>query len=160
MVTFPKYDLLYGLLSKIDEARQLAKDENIDIFAINETKIDDNVKDQLVDIDEFDLKRSDRDRHGDGVALYIRNTVSFKLRDDLPNKSLGLICIEIEPPNAISFIIVAWYRPPSVPISCFESLPSGIHFCMVLDQQSILVLNSGMTFPLLLKLSSIFSDQN
>ena len=42
-----------GLLSKIDEAPQLAKNEKIYIFAINETKIDDKVKDQLVDIDEF-----------------------------------------------------------------------------------------------------------
>ena len=61
-----------GLLSKIDEVRQLAKNEKIDIFAINETKIDDKVKDQLVDIDKFDLKRSDMDRHRDGDALYIR----------------------------------------------------------------------------------------
>ena len=61
----------------------LQKNEKIDIFAINETKIDDKVKNQLVDIDEFDLKRSDRDRQGGGVPLYIRNTVSFKLRDDL-----------------------------------------------------------------------------
>ena len=49
--------------------RLLAKNEKIDIFVINETKIDDQVKDQLVDINEFDLKRSDRDRHGGGVAL-------------------------------------------------------------------------------------------
>ena len=80
--------IVNGLLSKIDEIRQLAKNEKIDIFAINETKINDKVKDQLVDIDEFDLKRSESDRHGGGVALHIRNTVSFKLRDDLLNKSL------------------------------------------------------------------------
>ena len=56
------------LSPKNDEVRLLAKNEKIDIFVVNETKIDDQVKDQLVDINEFDLKRSGRDRHGGGVA--------------------------------------------------------------------------------------------
>ena len=54
-------NLLERLERDITRFRQLAENEKIDIFAINETKIDDKVKDQLVDIDEFDLKRSDRD---------------------------------------------------------------------------------------------------
>lgn len=132
----------------IDEVRQLAKNERIDIFAINETKIDDKVKDQLVDIDEFDLKRLDRDRHGGGVALYIRNTVSFKLRDDLPNKSLELICIEIEPPNTRPFIIFAWYRPPNVSISCFESLEENLRFLDRENKEIIILGDTNCDFSL------------
>ena len=49
--------------------RLLEKNEKIDIFVINGTKIDVQVKDQLVDINEFDLKRSDRDRHGGGGCI-------------------------------------------------------------------------------------------
>ena len=86
------------------------------------------IQDQFVVIAEFDLKRFDRDRHGGGVALYIKNIVSFKLRDDLPNKSLELMCIEIEPQNASPFIVVAWYRPSNVPISCFENLEENLRF--------------------------------
>ena len=130
------------LLSRIDEVRVLAKNENIDILAINESKIDDNVIDQLIDIDEFDVKRFDRDRHGGGVALYIRNTVTFKARDNLPNETLELICIEIEPPNASPFIIVAWYRPPSLLISCFNSLEENLRF---LDRESKEIIILGDT---------------
>ena len=77
-----------GLLSKIGQSRQLGTTEKIDVFVICETKLNDKVKDQLVDIDEFDLKRHDRSRHGGGFAMYVRNTINFKLRGDLPNKSL------------------------------------------------------------------------
>ena len=59
-----------GLLSKIGQSRQLGTTEKIDVFVICETKLNDKVKDQLVDIDEFDLKRHDRSRHGGGFAMY------------------------------------------------------------------------------------------
>ena len=96
----------------------------------------------------FDLKRSNRDRHGGGAALYIRNTVSFKLRDELPNKSLELICIEIEPPNARTFIIVAWYRPPSVPISCFESMEENLCFLDRENKDIIILGDTSCDFSL------------
>ena len=62
------------------------------------------------------------------VALYVRNTVRFKPRVDLPNKSLELICIEVEPPNSNPFIVIVWYRPPSEPNSCFDSLHVNLSF--------------------------------
>ena len=83
-----------------------------------------------------------------GVALYIRNTVSFKLRDDLPNKSLELICIEIEPPNASPFIIVAWYRPPGVPVSCFESLEENLRFLDRENEEIIILGDTNCDFSL------------
>ena len=82
------------------------------------------------------------------VALNIRNTVSFKLREDLPNNSLELICIEIEPPNASPFIIVAWYRPPSVPISCFESLEENLRFLDRENKEIIILGDTNCDFSL------------
>ena len=90
-----------SLIMRIDEIRSLVKNENIDILAMNETKIDHKIDDRLISLDDFSLCRYDRSRQGGGVALYIRNTVRFKPRVDLPNKSLELICIEVERPNYI-----------------------------------------------------------
>ena len=117
-----------SLITKIDEVRLLVKNENIDILAINETKIDSKIDDRLVALEDFSLCRCDRSRKGGGVALYVRNTVRFKPREDLPNTSLELICIEVEPLNSNPFIVIAWYRPPSEPISCFDSLHENLSF--------------------------------
>ena len=113
---------------KIDGIRSLLKNENIDILAINETKIDHKIDDRLISLGDFSLCRYDRSRQGGGVALYIRNVVRFKPRVFLPNKSLKLICIEVEPPNSNPFIVIGWYRPPSEPNSCFDSLHKNLSF--------------------------------
>ena len=116
------------LLAKIDEVRLLAKNKCIDILTVNETKIDSKVDDQLIAVDDFSLLRNDRNRQGGGVALYVRNTVGFRPRQDFPNKSLEIICIEVEPPHSNPFIVIAWYRPPSEPNSCFDSLQENLSF--------------------------------
>ena len=115
-----------SLITKIDEIRLLVKNEKIDILAINETKIDHKIDDRLVSLGDFCLCRYDRSKQGGGVALYVRNTVRFEPREDLPNKSLELICIEVEPPNSNPFVVIAWHRPPSEPNSCFDSLHENL----------------------------------
>ena len=117
-----------SLLAKIDEIRLLAKNKKIDILIVNETKIDDKVEDQLIAIDDYSLKRCDRNRNGGGVALYVKNTVNFKPREDFPNKSLELVCIEVEPKNSLPFIILGWYWPPNSPVSCFEFFEENLRY--------------------------------
>ena len=86
---------------------------------MHRTKIDHKIDDSLILLEDFSLFRYERSKQGGGVALYVRNTVRFKPQEDLPNKSLELICIEVEPLNSNPFIVIAWYRPPSEPNSCF-----------------------------------------
>ena len=113
---------------QIDEIRLLVKNKKIDILVVNETKIDDKFEDQLIAIDDYSLKRCDRNRNGGGVALYVKNTVNFKHREDFPNKSLELICIEVEPKNSLPFIILGWYMPPSSSVSYFECLEENLRY--------------------------------
>ena len=49
-------------------------------------------------------------------------------RQDFPNKSLEIICIEGETPHSNTFIVIAWYRLPSEPNSCFDSLQENLSF--------------------------------
>ena len=86
--------------------------------------------------DDYSLKRCDRNRNGGGVALYVRNTVNFKPREDFPNKSLELVCIEVEPKNSLPLIILGWYRPPNnlglllvavTPFRCITKLSKSAH---------------------------------
>ena len=49
-------------------------------------------------------------------------------RTDIPDKSLELVCIEIEPIKARPFRIFAWYRPPSALIESFKKLEGNLEF--------------------------------
>ena len=66
--------------------------------------------------------RLDRTCHGGGITIYIRDSINFKPRGDIPADRLELICIEIEPPKRKPFLAVAWYRPPSDPVGSFGKL--------------------------------------
>ena len=52
-------------------------EEDINILAINETKLDNETTNEIISLDNFGLMRKDRNRHGDGVAIYIRGDIRY-----------------------------------------------------------------------------------
>ena len=54
-------------------------------MCINETWLDDKISDHEVGIDGYDLVRKDRKRTGGGVAIYIRNSINYKIDDVMPD---------------------------------------------------------------------------
>ena len=101
-----------SILKHKDEIDTLIRDNKIDILAINETKLDNRVKDETVAISDYCLKRFDRNRHGGGVAVYIREALNFEHRIDFPMGNLETICTEVKPNCSKPFFVLAWYRPP------------------------------------------------
>ncbi len=65
--------------------------------------IDDKINNYEVSIDGYDLVRKDRKRTGGGVAMYIRNSISYKTRQDIMPESLETITVEVTKPRAIPF---------------------------------------------------------
>ena len=63
-----------SLLPKIDELRLIAKNSNPAIIGITESKLDKSILDNEIKIDGYELKRSDRNRQGGGVACYTVKT--------------------------------------------------------------------------------------
>ena len=98
-----------GLQSHIDDLRSFAMGSGVHIMAINETKLSKTTPDCLVSINYFALERKDRSVYGGGVALYVGNTISYKVIDTLPQHSLELLCIEVIPKHAKPFFVVCWY---------------------------------------------------
>ena len=82
-----------GLSFHIDKIRIIINDLGIHILAINETKLDETIPDDLVAISGFSIIRRDRNRNGGGVAIYIRNTVYDKcaIRNDFRFLTVMLI---------------------------------------------------------------------
>ena len=67
-----------------------------DIICINETWLDDKINTYEVSLDGYDLVRKDRKRTGGGVAMYIRNSISYKIGEDIMPDGLETITVEIK----------------------------------------------------------------
>ena len=76
---------VYSLLPKIDEIRFIAKKSAASIIGISETKLDNSINDLELQIDGYNLLRADRNRHGGGVACYIKNNISFEIKTYFPS---------------------------------------------------------------------------
>ena len=73
-----------SLLSKI--AREIARKTRATVIGITESKLDGSVLDGEINIDGYELVRSDRNRHGGGVACYIRSDITFNIRGDFSSE--------------------------------------------------------------------------
>ena len=80
-----------SLLKHIDEIRHFLFKFPFDIFAINESKIDDSITDGEISISGFNLIRKDHSRAGGGVVLYIRESLSYIDRNDLVPDRLEML---------------------------------------------------------------------
>ena len=117
-----------GLCSHLDEVLLLIRDLRIQILALNETKLDPEYPKELTTVAGYQQERLDRTCNGGGVSIYIRDSIKYKRRLDIPIDDLELICFEVEPPKSKSFLALAWYRPPSDPVGSFNKLEKVLSF--------------------------------
>ena len=74
-----------SLLSKIDEIRDIANLTKPAVLGITESKLDSSVTNMEVNINGYSIIRNDRNRHGGGVACYIKNDSCFNTKKIFPN---------------------------------------------------------------------------
>ena len=82
------------------------------MIGISETKLDETVLDGEVSIDGYEIKRSDRNRHGGGVACYIRNDLVFNPREKF-SLDIENIFFDIQLPKSKPILVGILYRPPT-----------------------------------------------
>ena len=102
-----------SLTKHIEELRILINEMNFDILCINETRLDKTIKNSEIGLQGYDLTRRDRNRNGGGVAIYVRNNISYMERSALVPENVEALCIEVRKPNAKPILISTWYRPPN-----------------------------------------------
>ena len=85
-----------SVVKHLDELRLLVDDKQPHVLCLNETKLDDTVEDNCIDIDGYQVIRKDRTRHGGGVAMCVHESLMFEFRNDFDvaeleslNKDLG-----------------------------------------------------------------------
>ena len=110
-----------SLLSKLDELRAISETTKPDIIV--ETWLDNEITDNEVCLVNYQLFRLDRNRHGGGIAIYVR---SFLLCDVLlQGGPFGLEFLSLSimsQPISCKFCLCLFYRPPSSPVFIFDNL--------------------------------------
>ena len=113
-----------GLLCHADNLRLFLSTTNIDILAVNETKLDNSILNDEVHIPGFDIVRKDRavnGKNGGGVCFYIKTNLNFYVRNDLCDDDLEILSVELTKPRSKSFIVSTWYRPPGSSLDLFKA---------------------------------------
>ena len=89
-----------SLVKNLDQLSMYLKPCQFDVLTTNETRLDSSIKDYEVGIVGYEIVRKDRNRNGGGVTIYVRNSINYKIRNDLQPEDLETITIEICKPKA------------------------------------------------------------
>ena len=133
-----------SLLPKIDELRYIAKNSNATVIGISESKLDNSVLDEEVNIEGYKLLRSDRNRHGGGVACYIRNDITYTERENF-STDLENIFFDILLPKSKPILVGIIYRPPDQQMF-LTMLTSAIFNTNKFDSQEVYILGDQHKF--------------
>ena len=126
------------MMTHFDELKLLIETNKPDIIGISETKLDKTVNDCDVDISGYRVIRRDRNCYGDGVLIYISESLNFNHREDL-DFDLESISVEIKVGKYKPFLVTIIYRPPDKPVSYFDQIESLISTTELEGKESILI---------------------
>ena len=101
-----------SLIPKLPEVRRLLAETNAAVLTLSETWLDETVTDGEVNMDGYSTIRRDRNRHGGGVLLYVKDGISYNTRPDLQEEGLEAAWIELFLPKSKGILVSSIYRPP------------------------------------------------
>jgi hypothetical protein len=114
-----------SLPKHLDEIRLLMlllHDKKLDVLALNETRLDSSISDDLMSIEGYDILRSERKRNGGGVCVYVRCHVNYENRPDLIPNDLETVCLEMKQASSKSVIFSSVYRSPNTTVETFSKI--------------------------------------
>ena len=80
-----------SIMNKLDHFRILMSKKTFDVICLNEMFCDSSIADSEINLPDYSIVRRDRNRHGGGVAVYIRNSLTFIRRNDLETDDVECI---------------------------------------------------------------------
>ena len=111
-----------SLYPKIDEIRCIVDKNDFDIFCVSETWLHQNIKDDEIYIQGYNIFRKDRTTGiGGGVCIYVKDTLQVNLRDDLMFENVEAIWIRIGQ-GGPKCLVSCIYRPPSATLEYYERI--------------------------------------
>lgn len=128
-----------SLPKHIDELRIYMFSKDVDVLAINESRMDSSVPTGLIAIPGYTWVSKDRNRFGGGIGFFIRDTVNFRLRPDLGSDDIEILTIEIRKYKIKPFLITTWYRSPSDSIDTLHKFEKTLQLIDADEKESIIV---------------------
>ena len=129
-----------SILNKMDDVRSLAHNKRFDIFTFSETWLNPSIKDFEVHIPGYTLVRQDRTgKRGGGTAIYVRNGIPYKHRQDLSAENIKSSWVEVNRLKCKKLFVGCVYRPPNACSDTFIDLlnnsllklPTGSHIVLL-----------------------------
>ena len=80
----------------IDEIKKLLEKQDLYILALNETRSDNTLPDHSFSVHNYNLLRTDRNRHSGGACLYGRNGFNYTIRIDVIVPTLEGVCAKVQ----------------------------------------------------------------
>ena len=111
-----------SLTRYIDQLQIYLHKESFDILSVNETRLDKQITDSIVNTNGYSIARYDRNRDGGGVAIFYRNCINVALRNNLIPEDLEAICVEVMQAKSKPILIATVYRPPNTSMDIFEKI--------------------------------------
>ena len=110
-----------SLVKNIDQFQLYLQKQQFDVICVNETRLDATVPNHEVGINGYEIVRKDRNRNGGGVAIYLRTSINYKVKEELMSCDLEIITVEISKPKSKPFLVSCWYRLPDSPVEMFNN---------------------------------------
>lgn len=109
-----------SILPKVDELIANLSVNTVNLVAVTETWLNDDIEDNLVSITGYNIFRKDRHyRRGGGVCVYLSEHIPAKRRTDLESDNFECLWLWLRPtrpPRPLSGIAVCVvYHPPGLP---------------------------------------------
>ena len=108
-----------SIIPKYDELCAIVAANSPDIVCIVETWLDSDITDSEIDLPGYEVHRLDRNRHGGGVLVYVRNIFITVLYPSPVNLELLTLSIST---SVNKVYISLLYRPPNSPSDILENV--------------------------------------
>ncbi|PFX28251.1 hypothetical protein AWC38_SpisGene7016 [Stylophora pistillata] len=114
-------------MSKFREIQLILSDINFDILSITETHLSEDVSNEWISINNYNLARKDRDRHGGGVLIYYKECLTINTVHKWDAHNIEAMWLNVTM-RSQSFLIGCLYKPPhdTVFLDTFRELLTGI----------------------------------
>ena len=133
-VVFLNIDSLY---KHLDELNLFSDEHSSHVICLNETKLNQDICDELLQIDGFQkVIRRDRSRHGGGVAIFVKDGITCQKRDDF-NSDIEFLSVELDIKYVKPIIVTTIYRPPESKVEWFKQAEGLISRVDIEGKESI-----------------------
>ena len=110
-----------SIRNKFCELRDLITSSSLEIVVLSETKIDYTFPTGQFQIPGYrEPYREDRNAHGGGLLVYVKNSIKSKRINNIEDKQLENICLEINLKKQKWFLL-ATYNPPNASNEYFQN---------------------------------------